>query len=90
LRRRPRRRFSGGGGGGGSGRGRGGAVSGCGGCGSTRVPMARTKGEGARRPGTEAGIGRAKTLAVAAAEVDAVAEGKGRPRDGGDMGMAAP
>lgn len=67
-------------------------MSGCGGCGSTRVPMARTKGEGARRPGTEAGIGRAKTLAAAAAaaEVDAVAEGKGRPRDGGDMGMAAP
>jgi hypothetical protein len=63
-------------------------VSGCGGCGSTRVPMARTKGEGARRPGTEVGIGRAKTLA--AAEVDAEAEEEGRPRDGGDMGMAAP
>ena len=51
--------------------------------------MARTKGEGARRPGTEAGIGRAKTLA-AAEEVDAEAEGEGRPRGGGDMGMAAP
>ena len=64
-------------------------MSGCGGCGSTRVPMARTKGEGARRPGTKAGIGRAKTLA-AAEEVDAEAEGEGRPRGGGDMGMAAP
>ena len=65
-------------------------MSGCGGCGSTRVPMARTKGEGARRPGTEAGIGRAKTLAAAAAKDEAEGDGEGRPRDGGDIGMAAP
>ena len=65
-------------------------MSGCGGCGSTRVPMARTKGEGARRPGTKAGIGRAKTLAAAAEEDEAEGDGEGRPRDGGDIGMAAP
>lgn len=66
-------------------------MSGCGGGGSTRVRMARTKGEGARKLGTEAGIGHAKTLA-AAAEVNVETEGEGRPSDdgGGVMGVAAP